>query len=154
MAIRKILVPYNFTSFDDAAVDFVIKTFANQKDIKITLFHTYLPLPAVDVEASPEMRKLGHGLAFLSAELKEKEGGLKSSKAFLIESGFSNDQIDYIFKERKVSIADEIIETVSKGHYKIVVLSRQAGRVNRMFARNIHDRLLSKVKNITVCIAT
>jgi hypothetical protein len=154
MTIRKILIPYNFTSFDDAAIDFVIKTFADQKDTKITLFHTYLPLPTVDVEANPEMRKMGSGLSFLATEIREKEGGLKSAKDFLIENGFSDDQIDYVFKERKSSIADEIIETLLNGHYKIVVLSRQGGKVNRFLARSIHEKILSRSKNITVCIAT
>ena len=87
-------------------------------------------------------------------ELSEKEIGLKSARESLLRSGFSEDQVDYIFKKRAKSIADEIIETASKGHYTVLVLSRQPGKATRLFARSIHNRVLAALKNVTICIAT
>ena len=154
MAKKRVLIPYNFTPYDEKALDFVINTFADKKDIEITLFHTYTPLPEVDMDEIPEMRKMARGVSFLSQELSKKEDGLKSAKEFLTENGFSTDQVDYIFKEKGTSIADEIIETASNGHYNILVFSRQPGKVTRFFARSVHNKVLSILKDVTVCIAT
>ena len=49
MATRKILVPYNFTQNDEKAVAFVIDSFGHQADAQITLFHTYIPVPDIEV---------------------------------------------------------------------------------------------------------
>lgn len=40
MASEKILLPYNFTGYDQRALDFVIRTFSHLKDVEVTLFHT------------------------------------------------------------------------------------------------------------------
>lgn len=153
MAKKRVLLPYNFTPYDERALDFVINTFAENKDIEITLFHAYTPLPEVDAGEIPEMRKMARAVSFLSQELSKKEDGLKSAKEFLTENGFSHDQVDYIFKKRVKSIADEIIETATKGRHNILVFSRQAGKVTRFFARSVHNRVLSVLKDVTVCIA-
>ena len=152
MARQKVLIPYNFTTYDKKALDFVIKTFANKKDAEITLFSTYIPLPKIDMEASPEMRKMRSPLIYLSQEFKEKEAGLQSVKGYLLKNGFSDDQIDYMFKERKTSIADEIIATASEGQYGILVLSRQPTKTSRLFTRSVHNKVLTTLKDITICM--
>lgn len=43
MATQKILVTYNFTSYDQKALDFVIRTFVHLKDVEITLLNVYTP---------------------------------------------------------------------------------------------------------------
>jgi hypothetical protein len=131
----------------------VIKTFGKQKDAKITLLNTYTPLPELDVKGNPVLGKMRGGMVALSAELRDKEVGLKSAKAFLLENGFLEDQVDYIFKKRVKPIGDEIIETASKGHYEILVLSRQPGKTTRLFARSVHNKILSVLKDVTICIA-
>jgi hypothetical protein len=153
MISPRILLPYNFTIYDEKALGFVIKTFANQKDAKITLFYTYTPLPELDME-SPVLKQMKGAVRSLSQELNEKEIGLKAARETLLRSGFSGDQVDYIFKKRMKSIADEIIDSASKGHYTVLVLSLQPGRATRLFARSIHNRVLGALKNVTICIAT
>ena len=154
MALQKILVPYNFTAYDQKAMDFLINTYLNREDVQITLFHTYAPLPPVDLEANPEMKKLGVGISFLSEEVRRKEEGMKAARHFLVENGFSGTQVSYVFKERQRAVADEIVEMATKGHYRVLVLSRQAGKVSRMFSRSVHARILSTLKGVTVCIPT
>jgi len=153
MAERKILVPYNFTTTEEKALAFVIDSFAHQNDVKITLFNTYTPLPVVDMGASPEMQKMRDAMNAISKDIEEKEAGLKSAKEYLLENGFSDDQVDYIFKERKKPIADEIIVCAFRGKYKVLVLSRQPGKVSRLFARSVHNKVLSSLKDVTICIA-
>jgi len=153
MVAPRILLPYNFTTYDEKALDLVVKTFANQKDAKITLFYTYTPLPELDME-NPVLKQMKGAVRSLSKELSEKEIGLESARESLLRSGFSGDQVDYIFKKRAKSIADEIIETASKGHYTVLVLSRQQGKATRLFARSVHNKVLAVLKNVTICIAT
>lgn len=153
MVTPRILLPYNFTTYDDKALDFVIKTFAQQKEATITLFNTYTTMPELDIKESPVLAKMRGGMVSLSAELREKEAGLKSTKGFLLNNGFSDEQIDYIFKKRAKPIGDEIIETAAKGRYRVIVLSRQPGKTTRLFARSVHNKVLSALKDVTVCIA-
>ncbi len=154
MAGQKILVPYNFTAYEEKALDFVISIFGNKKDISVTLFNAYTPLPKIEWQASPELDKMKVAMVSLANELKEKEAGLQSARQYLLENGFSDGQVDYIFRERIHPIADEIISTVSKGHYRIIILCRQPGKAARLFTRSIHNRLLSALKDVTVCIPT
>ena len=153
MVAPRILLPYNFTIYDEKALDFVIKTFTNQKDARITLFYTYTPLPELDME-SPVLKQMKGAVRSLSQELNEKENGLKSAREALLRRGFSEDQVDYTLKKRMKSVADEIIDSVSRGHYTVLVLSRQPGKATRLFARSVHNKVLSALKNVTICIAT
>jgi hypothetical protein len=154
MSVQKVLLPYNFTSYEGKALDFVIRVFGKREGHHITLFNAYTPPPSVDMQASPELVKMRGSIASLTNELRQKEEGLKSAMEYLVESGFSTDQVNYIFRQREKPIADEIIETVTKGHYRVLVLSRQPGKVTRMFSRSIHSKVLSTVTDITVCVAT
>ena len=100
------------------------------------------------------LKQMRGAVRSLSKELSEKETGIESARESLLRSGFSGDQVDYIFKKRVKSIADEIIETVTNGHYTALVLSRQPGKVTRLFARNLHNKVLTTLKDVTICIAT
>jgi hypothetical protein len=153
MAIQKILVPYNFTAHEEKTLDFITRTYANRDDIQVTLFNAYTSLPTVDMQAGPEMAKMKIGLARLSDEVREKEIGLKSAKEFLVRNGLKDEQVDYIFREREKSVADEIINTVSKHHYRVLILSRQL-KVRGLFGRSISTKVLTTLKDVTVCIVT
>jgi hypothetical protein len=154
MATQKILMPYNFTAHEEKALDFIVNTFAHREDVKITLLNTYAPLPKIDTAADPVLYRMRNSISYLSEDIRQKEAGLKSVKEYFLENGFSDDQVDYIFKEREKSIVGEIIDAVSKGRYRVLVLSRQSGKVTRLFARSLHSRALQALKNVTICIAT
>lgn len=154
MAEFKILVPFNFTPYEEKTLDFLIGTYANREAVQVTVFHAYTPLPAVDMDASPEMRKIASGMAFLSEDIRRKEEALKSTKELLLKNGFMEDQIDYVFKEREKPIEEEIIEAASKAHYRVVLLSHQPGKVTRFFSKSVHTKVLSALKDITICIQT
>ena len=66
MSSQKILVPYNFTAYDQKALDFIIQTFAHLEGVEITLFNTYIPAPEIDVRSTPMMEKLKGDISFLS----------------------------------------------------------------------------------------
>ena len=154
MAIQKILLPYNFTPDEERVLRFVIYTLARKKDVEITLFHAYTPLPEIDVKGSPVLAKMKVPILSLTEELREKEKGLESARQYLLENGFTEGKVDYIFKKREKSVVDEIIETVKEGRYRGLVLSRRPGKVKRMFSRGVHEKVLSSLKDVTVCIVT
>lgn len=154
MTIQKILLPCNFSPEEEKALRFIIYTLARKKDVEITLFHAYAPLPEVDVKGSPALAKMRGPILSLTEELKEKEKGLESARQYLLENGFSEDKVNCVFKKRKKSIVDEIIETVKEGRYRGLVLSRRSGKAKRMFARGVHEKVLSSLKDVTVCVVT
>jgi hypothetical protein len=154
MAGLKILLPYNFAPYEEKALDFAIAAFSDQEDTKITLFNAYTPLPVIDMDANPEVAKMRGAMASLSEELREKEEGLKSARQHLIDNGFSEEQVDYIFKEKEKSVYEEIVDEVRKGHFRVLLLARQPGKVGRLFGRSIHTKVLSTIKDLTVCITT
>jgi len=154
MTTIKILVPYNFTVHERKAFDFIIKAFSGRKDVKITIFNTYIPMPEIDITANPELSKMRSGMIYLSEELKRKEEGLKSAGNYFMKNGFLEDQVDYIFKKKEKDISDEITETAVKGQYDVVVLRPTPGKVSRLIARSIHEKVLKALKDVTVCIAT
>ena len=119
MAKSKILVPYNFTAYDEKALDFVIRTFAGNKDVEITLFNAYTPIPEIDMKESPIMEKLKNNLSLLSKKNKEQEDELKAVKQNLVQNGFSENQVRYIFQPRKKDIAAGIISLTNIHNFNI-----------------------------------
>jgi hypothetical protein len=154
MTAVKVLVPYNFSIHDWKAFDFIISVLAGKEDARVSIFNAYPPVPEIDLTANPELTKMKSGLLYLSEELKRKEEGLKIARDYFLKRGFSDSQVDIIFKKKEKNIADEIIETVLKGRYNIVVLTPTPGKVSKLFARSVHDKILSTLKDATVCIPT
>ena len=79
---------------------------------------------------------------------------MKSTREYLVQNGFREDRVDYVFKQREQSIPAEILGVAKKKHCDVIVLSgRESGRVNRMLSRSVHERILGSASGITVCIA-
>jgi len=154
VAAIKILVPYNFSIHEWKAFDFVINILGGRDDVKITLFNTYVPVPEIDLTGNPELDKMKGGLIFLSEELKRKEQGLKSAVTYFLQHGFLEDQVDFVFKKKEKDVAEEIVDAVVNGHYDMVVLRPTPGKVSRLFARSVHEKVLRALKDVSVCIAT
>jgi len=154
MSRTKVLLPFNFTGYDRKAMDFVIRTFAPLEDHEITLLHAYAPLPGIDGTSGHIMDKLKSNLNYLSQKLGEKEIALKAARKNLIENGFSEDQVKYIFKPRDKDFASEIIDTALNGHFHILVLSRKPGRVTRLFTGSVFNKVVSGLANMTICLVT
>lgn len=154
MSTTKVLFPFNFTGYDRKAMDFIIQTFSHLRDHEITLFHAYTPLPKVDSPEETVMERLKGNLNYLSQKLKEKELVLKSARRNLLENGFSEEQIRYVFKPRSKDIAGEIIDMVVSGHFHVLVLNRKPGKVTRLFTGSVLNKAASTLMNITICLVT
>ena len=90
MAIQKLLLPYNFTRFDQKALDFVISAFAKIKNVEVTLFNAYTAVPEIETASTSVTSKLKESLSYLSQKITEQEAELKAIKQKLIENGFED----------------------------------------------------------------
>ena len=152
MAVQKLLLPYNFRASDRKALEFTIRTFAYRKDIEVTLFHSYTPLPKVDVRDETVTGRLKESFSYLHQKLSELEITFQEIKDELIKCGFGQERVKSIFKPRKKEIANEIIDLQKIEKFNFLVLNRKAGRIGRFFSGSVHTKVTAALRNATVCV--
>ena len=154
MATQKILLPYNFTPHDRKAMDFVIRVFAHQKDVAVTIFAAYTSVPEIKTGGAPLMEKLNSGLIHLQQQHKDLEANLRNAVQALIKGGFPKDRVDFIFKARKRNIASEIIQLVKVEHFSIVVLNHKPGKATHFFTGNVFNKIINALSDTCICVVT
>jgi hypothetical protein len=152
MAAQKLLLPYNFTASDRKALEFTVRTFAHREDIEVTLFHSYTPLPTVDVQSQTITGRLKESFSYLNQKLSELEITFQEIKEELIKDGFGAERVRSTFKPRKKEIAGEIIDLHNSEKFNYLVLNRKAGRIGRFFSGSVHTKVIAASRNVTVCI--
>jgi len=140
MAIR-ILIPYNFTMNDEKSIDFVITRYARKKDVEITLFHAFSPVPEIDIRNNPIMGKMTSSTSYLLSQQDEQKNALESAKQKLINSGFVGHNIHCLYKSMEKDIANDIIRLWKVGKFDVVVLNRNPGNIINYFSRSISKRI-------------
>lgn len=150
----KILLPYNFTSYDKKALDFVYRTFSDKKEARVTLFNAYTPVPTIEMRGSPIMEQMKNTLSYLSQRVNEQQDELRTIKNHLLGKGFSEDNIDIVFEPKKRDIAGDIIDLAQDGQFNVVVLNRKPGKIVRFFAGSVSSKVVAALKNTTVCIVS
>ncbi len=154
MAIQKLLLPYNFTHLDQKALDFVINTFGKLKNIEVTLFNAYTAVPEIETASTSVTSKLKESLSYLSQQIMEQEGELKKIRQKLIENGFKEDLIHTVFQPRKKEVASEIIDLATANNFDVIIISHKAGRATRFFSGSRYNKVISALKNVTVCVVS
>ena len=154
MVSQKILMPYNFTAYDNKSLDFVIQNFAQHENSEITLFNAYSPVPELDTRESPVMDKLKSSMYLLAQRNKEKENELKAAKQNLLKNGFLEHQVHYIFQPRKKDIATEIIALTKSHDFNMIILIHKPGKLSHFFTGNVFIKVVNALKDITVCIVS
>ena len=154
MATQKILITYNFTSYDQKALDFVTRTFAHLKDVEVTLLNIYTPVTKIELRESPVMAKFQRNLDYLNQKVKEQEEGLKEARQYLVQNGFNENQVSYLYKPRKKDIIGEIVDIATQDNFNIVVMNRKPGKVTRFFTGSVFNKVVSALKDKTVCIVS
>ncbi len=154
MAAERILIPYNFTQFDEKALAFAARTFGHLPSAEITLFNAYTPVPELDSREQTVMDKLKGNISYLQQKISEQETALKSVMERLRQDGWAQEKIRYLFRPRKKDVAGEILDLVQQDGFAFVVLSRRPGRVTRFFTGSVSSRILTSAKNVTLCVVT
>ena len=150
---KKILVPFSFNPGEEKALDFAIQAFKDREDTVLTLFSTYMAVPAVDTQSNPVMKRMTESRSYLAGELSSLENGLQETKEYLVANGFPEDRVEVVLRERHNSIADEIIEMAHKGHYSFLVLTRHASGRPPLLGRSVHCKAIANLKDVTVCVS-
>ncbi len=154
MAVQKLLVPYNFTPQDKKALDFVVKNFAEGREASVVLFHAYTALPEIKVSNSEVTSKLRENLSYLGQKISDQERELEKAREYLLENGFSPENVKCVYKPRKKEVAAEILDYSRNENTDIIVLNRQSGGIKRFFTGNVFNKVVEGAKNITVSIVS
>lgn len=148
MANLKILVPYNFTSSDEKALDFVIHQFDQHRDAAITLFHAYIPVPDIEISDKTVMSRLAGNIAYLRQKLYDLEEAIQKARQRLISAGFAENKVDYVFKPMEKEAALEIIQHATKGAYTTIVLNRNPSKIIKFFMPSVSKKVTKALKNL------
>jgi len=150
----KILVPYNFTIYDQKSLKFVIETFAHNKDADVTLFSTYTPLPEIEAKGAPIMDKLKSSLNYLSQQNTEQKNALQDAVKSLIQGGFSKQQVRAVFLPRKKDIATEIIAHAKADRFSHIVVNHKPKKATHFFTGHVFSKIVTALRDVTVCVVT
>jgi hypothetical protein len=82
----------------------------------------------------------------------DQKDALKAAKEKLIESGFSENQVNHIFEPKEKDIAQDIINLSLKGKFNIVVINRKPGKIAPFFVGSVFDRVVT-IKEFMFCEA-
>ena len=145
---HKILVPYNFTSSDEKSIDLVIQTFGQHQDAEITLFHSYIPVPDIDVSDKTVMSRMAGNLSYLRQKITELEVEIIKARDRLISAGFPNERVSYVFKPQEKDTAQEIIEHANKGKFTAIVLNRSPSSIRKFFTVSVSKKVIKALKNL------
>ena len=156
MPKQKILLPHNFSDYDHRALEFIIRTFTGRKDVEITLFNTYTPLPNVKdfIHEAQVLDKLKTNLNQLSQTIKEQESALNVVKQKLVDEGFHADQVRCVFKARKSDTAGEIINLAKAEHFDLIVINHKPGKITRLFTGSVFEKVIRSLKDAAICVVS
>ena len=152
--MQKLLLPYNFTRFDQKALDFVISTFGNREDVEVTIFNAYTPVPEIEATSSSVTGKLKGSLTYLSQKIAEQEAELKTLKEKLLNRGFDRDLVHTVFQPRKKEVASEIIDFATTNKFDLIVISHKPGKATRFFTGSRYNKVIAALKDVTVCVVS
>lgn len=152
MERKKILMPYNFSDQDQKALEFVVQTFSHLESVEVTLFNAYTPVPVISERESPVMDKVQSSLRHLDTIIKEQEVLLEKAKTHLLENGFSKDRVHIFFRPKKRDTASHIIQVAKDEKADIIILNRKAGKVGRFFTGSVFNKVVSALKDKTICV--
>ena len=154
MAIKKILVPYNFRPEDKRSISFVEQAFSHHAAVDITLFNAFTPVPELKTSGSTVMDRVKGNLSYLQKRQNELAEELEQVRKAIVEKGFEDDRVHTIFKARKLDVAGEIIAAARDGLVDMVVLSRRHGKVSGFFTGSVYQKVVHGLKRVTVCIVS
>lgn len=154
MSGQKILLPYNFTKYDERALSFVMRNFIHQEETEISVFHLYTSAPKIEVRGSPIMDKMKDHVGYFAQKLSERETQLLEVRSRMLIRSDMADRVQAIIRAKRKDVAAEIIALAVGGHYDVVVLSRRPGTISRFFAGSVVSKVVATLRGKTVCVVS
>lgn len=153
MGEKRILFPYNFTLKDREALDCIIETYGKYADATVTVFHSYVPVPQIAVGSDTIMDKMNNNINYLRQKAAEEEKKIAEIQKLLINGGFRESQVNYLYLPRKNDTAKDIVNLVRERAFNTVVLSRSGG-VAGFFKGSVFNKVVTALKDVTIVIVT
>jgi hypothetical protein len=150
---NKILFPYNFTDMDNKALNFIIHTYVGQENVFVTIFHTYAAIPEIILDRNSVMEKMSSNLHYLRQQILEQENRMVEVKQQLIDGGFQENQVNYLYLSKKRDLAKEIIILARDEGYQTIVLNR-SGALSGFFKTSVFNKVVTTLKNMNITIIT
>ncbi|RTZ96372.1 MAG: hypothetical protein DSY90_10695 [Deltaproteobacteria bacterium] len=150
----KILVPYNFTTYDQKSLKFVVNTFAHNRDADVTLLSAHTPLPEIEDRNAPVMARLKSSLNYLSQQNMAQENALQDAAKSLVQSGFSMHRVRAVFLPRKKDIATEIIQFAKADNFNLIIVNHKSKKATHYFTGHVFNKIITALTDITVCVIT
>lgn len=147
----KVIIPYNFTANDEKSIDFVISRYHGVKDVELTLYHAYHPVPEISPLNNPIMEKMNRTTSYLRQQLNDQKTKLEDVRYRLSAAGFRSENIKILFTALKEDFSTDLICLIQKEQYDTVVLNRNPGNIINYFTRSVSKRV-SQVLNTSVGI--
>jgi hypothetical protein len=141
-----ILIPYNFTLNDEAAIDFVVQRYGKRNEVGITLFHAFTPVPEIDTKNDPIMEKVVRNTSYLRLQQDGEKQALEAARQTLINHGFAGLHIHCLYRPLQRDVAHDIIDLWRREKFDVVVLNRNPGNIINYFSRSISKRVTRHVE--------
>ena len=154
MANQSILFPYNFTTLDQKALEFVCNTYSDRPAVTVTLLHLYTPVPEIDVDKLSVMANLQTSMNYLRQKITEQQNALEAVHSRMLERGFDSANLRLWFKPRKSDVAGDIIELIKAQPFDVIILNHKSGKVSRFFTGSVHNKLANALTDVTISIVT
>ena len=142
----KILIPYNFTINGEKSIEFVGQRYARRKDVEITLFHAFTPVPEIDTRDNPIMDKMARNTSYLRCQQDEQKNILEENREKLINYGFDCRHIHCRYVPVRQDVAEDIIRLLKTENFDVVVLNRNPGNIINYFSRSISKKVTRYVE--------
>lgn len=147
---NSILVPFNFTQNDYKSLDFVIQRYGQEKNVEITLFHAYTPVPKIDVNSKTIMNRLAENLSYLHQKINDLEEVFNQAKERLVRAGFPRDKIHCKFNPLKDDVARDIIKMAKSGGFTTIILNHNPSKIKGFFTTSTSKKILKSLPGIGV----
>jgi len=147
---QKILVPYNFTRSDEKSLEFVIQRYGQAKDVEITLFHAYVPVPDIDISDKTVMNLMASNLSYLRQKINELQAELEKAGQRLVYAGFPPEKVRCEFMPLKDDVAQEIIRQARSGGFANIILNHNPSKIKGFFTMSTSKKIMKTLPGIGI----
>ena len=100
------------------------------------------------------MKKMQENVTYLQQLVAEKEMALDKAKEILVSNGFSENSVRIVFKPKNKDIASHIIDTAINEQHDVIVINRKSGKIGRFFTGSVFNKVVTTLKDMTICIVS
>ena len=153
---KKILILVDGSERSMQTLEYVARM-APFKEFKAVLYHVFSGVPECywDLERTPQnQHAISQLLAWEIQQKKEINSFTEKARQVLVDSGFSEDQVEIKIQKRQVGVARDILKEAEEGGYTAVVLRRRGkGALEGIVVGSIANKLFAKLTFCPLMIA-